>query len=747
LSLFLIKLLMPPIPLSLSTRTEMIPANTSQSPIDDHTLKSSLISDTTESPVLAPIQQATTLPPINNLVGGIDEKVPTITNAQIHPKGRLFLAWLGTVFLLGALLIRRWLKTQRIINAAVPLADQKRIHHIFALARRLGIKKRFQILTHPEFRSPVVTGIRRPRLVLPRSDIFQRLARSEQDCVVLHELAHIRRNDVALHYVALAIQVLYFWNPLVWIVNGALRREREFACDECALSVMHGERRALATGLLKLLEFHFIPSVPSPVYLGIANTRKALAARLLRIHSPVPLNLGRQNRRTIALLALLALVVLPNIWALEKTITISPHDEGLNVSVRVDRSKVVCGQENNLYLHVQLSGLPVRTTERQPLNLCLVLDKSGSMNADNKWGYLRMAVDKVARTLTPLDRLAIVMYDSDVRTVQRPEFVEEPERILGRIRYVSPGGSTNLYGGLERGCRLMEDYVSPDRVTRVILVSDGLANVGPSQPLDLRRLASRYCEKGIYVSTIAVGNDFYHDMMVGIAEASLSNFYFVQSPDAIEEAVSQELRGALSVAARDIKVEIELPRGVVLEEALDKDVTVRDGRIIVTFPDLYGHQQRNVTLRLRVAKKDEKADLRVAKVTVRYEPAAEPGCTRRFDFERWVSFVDSAAEVEASRDRDVLVRLVLLQSASLRQEAYDLIQQRRYDDAATAMQKEIHMLEKAADRYGSQALKDQLNEAQYKARYSLKYDTRTGSYVYDPTNGTVSAGDVYRVKQ
>ena len=150
---------------------------------------------------------------------------------------------------------------------------------------------------------------------------------------------------------------------------------------------------------------------------------------------------------------------------------------------------------------------------------------------------------------------------------------------------------------------------------------------------------------------------------------------------------------------------------------------------------------------LRVAKRSEKAELRVAKVTVRYEPTAEPGRARRFDYERWVSFVDSVAEVEASRDRDVLVRLALLQSASIRQEAYDLIKQQRYEEAARIMQKEIRMLERAADSYGSKALKDQLNEAQQKAHFSLQYNARTGSYTYDPTNGTVSPGDVYRVRQ
>lgn len=747
-TLFLIKLLMPPIPLSLTTRTEMAPVNTSAAGSVTQALDSKDIPGLSKPSVLPAPQEQTASPGQMSLPAWrVDENVVPVARPEVHVTAQLFLAWLSMVLLLSALLIRKWRKTRRAMNEAVPLADQKTLGRILALARQLGLKRKIQIFTHPALTSPVVAGIRQPRLVLPRSDIFQRLSHSEQDCVVLHELAHIHRKDLALHYVALAIQVLYFWNPLVWIVNRVLRREREFACDEYALFLMRGQRKALATGLLKLLEFHIIPSVPSPVYLGIANTRKALATRLLRMHSPVPFNLGRQNRRTIGLLALLALLVLPNIWALEKTITISPHDEGLNVSVRLDRSKVMCDRENDVYLHIQLTGMPVRAQERQPLNLCLVLDKSGSMNADDKWGYLRLAVDKVVRTLTPQDRLAIVAYDSDVRTVQGLRFVEEPETILARMRYLSPGGSTNLYGGLERGCRLLEDYVSDDRVTRVILVSDGLANVGRSLPSDLRWLASRYCEKGIYISTIAVGNDFYHDMMVGIAEASLSNFYFVESPDAIEEAVSQELHGALSVAARDIKVEIQLPRGVVLEEALDKEITIRDGRIIVTFPDLYSHQQRNVTLRLRVAKKDEKADLRVAKVTVRYEPTAEPDCTRRFDYDRWVSFVDSAAEVEASRDRDVLVRLALLQSAAIRQQAYDLIKQHRYEEAAEVMQKEIKMLEKAADSYGSKALKDQLNQARQKARYSIQYNPRTGSYVYDPTNGTVSPGDVYRVRQ
>src|SRR6185369_10288746 len=125
-----------------------------------------------------------------------------------------------------------------------------------------------------------------------------------------------------------------------------------------------------------------------------------------------------------------------------------------------------------------------------------------------------------------------------------------------------PGGSTALYAGVEAGADQIQKHLSSHRINRVILLSDGLANIGPSTPQDLRRLGNRLSERGISVTTIGVGDDYNEDLMAGLAEASDANYYYVKDTEKLPAIFAKELGELLTVAAREIRIEIVCPAGV-----------------------------------------------------------------------------------------------------------------------------------------------------------------------------------------
>src|SRR4029453_6495545 len=125
--------------------------------------------------------------------------------------------------------------------------------------------------------------------------------------------------------------------------------------------------------------------------------------------------------------------------------------------------------------------------------------------------------------IAPGDYLSVITYSDHAQVVFPAQQVEDKEALKARLSRIQPSGSTALYAGVKLGAEQVERHLSSKRINRVILLSDGLANVGPSSPRDLRQLGHALSERGLAVSTIGVGDDYNEDLMAGLAEASDAN--------------------------------------------------------------------------------------------------------------------------------------------------------------------------------------------------------------------------------
>ena len=216
---------------------------------------------------------------------------------------------------------------------------------------------------------------------------------------------------------------------------------------------------------------------------------------------------------------LLPLTVAARLAAILFMTPVSDADaEAVNTTVEVDKPVVLLGDAGPVYVLVRFAAPDSTPTKDRPLlNLSLVLDRSGSMESKGKLEYLKRAAKKTVDSLQGKDRLAIVEYDDRVTVLWPSSPVESPAMVKRLIDALEPRASTNLAGGLVAGIEQVEETISDDRLTRVLLLSDGLANIGITDPREIRKLVRKGKMKGVRVSTLGLGLDYNEDLMQDIA--------------------------------------------------------------------------------------------------------------------------------------------------------------------------------------------------------------------------------------
>src|SRR5262249_26253246 len=149
----------------------------------------------------------------------------------------------------------------------------------------------------------------------------------------------------------------------------------------------------------------------------------------------------------------------------------------------------------------------------------LVLDRSGSMAAQNKIGFAREAAAYAVQQLLPTDRVSVTIFDDQVKTLVPNTGAEDKGRIVDLIQGVRPGGSTDLHGGWKEGGARVGKTLRGGGLTRVLLLSDGLANVGETSPDAIATAVNRLAREGVSTTTMGLGDDYNEDMLEAMARS------------------------------------------------------------------------------------------------------------------------------------------------------------------------------------------------------------------------------------
>ncbi len=215
--------------------------------------------------------------------------------------------------------------------------------------------------------------------------------------------------------------------------------------------------------------------------------------------------------------------------------------------------------------------------KRKPLNLVVVVDRSGSMQADNRMEKVKTGLRLLIQKLQPVDRVALVSFDDYARVDVSFTDSEDRQRLIAAVDRLQPGGSTNIYDGLAVGFAQFGKGSFNERQNRVILLSDGQATSGITSTPAIIGMAESKVATGIGLSTVGVGNSFDAALMRGLAERGAGNFYFAENATAVSEIFTQELDYFIEPLALDVELGVAANQGFALGEAVGVNYWQHDG--------------------------------------------------------------------------------------------------------------------------------------------------------------------------
>ncbi len=267
-------------------------------------------------------------------------------------------------------------------------------------------------------------------------------------------------------------------------------------------------------------------------------------------------------KQSVSVLGAIALASVSFVFGKEKPAA-DAVETLLHCRQTVDRPMIVKrGQSENVVIKIEIEGADIPSGDRMPLNLAVVLDRSGSMSGA-KLEQAKQAAAMLVDQLDHNDVFSLVVYDTEVDVIFPAALLgSRSNDIKRRIRQIETGGSTALYGGVDCGGSQLEEFLSKNRINRVMLLSDGIANVGPSSNREISGLGTRLARRGMSVTTIGLGNDYNETLMTALAEASDANYYYVADVEKLPEVFREELGELKSIVARDIEIRIRCPKGV-----------------------------------------------------------------------------------------------------------------------------------------------------------------------------------------
>ncbi len=329
------------------------------------------------------------------------------------------------------------------------------------------------------------------------------------------------------------------------------------------------------------------------------------------------------------------------------------------------------GQQKQLYILIRISSdrVPNSDSERLPLNISVVLDRSGSM-AGEKISYVKQAAQFLVQHLTSADRISVVSYNDAVTTNVASQKIEHKERITQAIAKLTSGGTTNLSGGWLEGCQHIVAHKEARQINRVLLLTDGLANQGITDTERLTEMARQKREEGIITTTMGVGMDFNEDLLTRMATEGGGAFYFIDNPDRTPEIFAEELRDLLAVVAQNIRVRFIPAQPVQQYHQLNTYPTEDElSAQVYRMGDLYNEDQKDLLLELMLAPQMKLGELSLGKIQIVYDfVEGEQVAHHSTEYDLSVQVVD----VELYQDEpnpDVVRNALLLEAARAREKA------------------------------------------------------------------------------
>lgn len=333
----------------------------------------------------------------------------------------------------------------------------------------------------------------------------------------------------------------------------------------------------------------------------------------------------------------------------------------MKIISKFDYSKILYSKENNINLLVRATApkIEIDADKRKPLNIVTAVDTSGSMMGD-KIDYAKKSLLKLIDHLSPVDTLAIIEFSTQVRVVSKSVKMtsENKEKLKVEVRNLQPTSSTNFSGALFQALELASDV---DGDCRVIMFTDGQANVGVTDSKTLITMLDSKLKSGVTITNFGYGNDHSAEFLTELSKAGAGNYAFVKNPDDALTAFALELGGLLSCYGQNLTFTVKPKSGIKIS-AVVSDVDVEeDGDVVkIIIPDIYSEESKNLILEVQVPEQQKLFPRSTTLVDVELSYVeATTGDKKRVEAKAKVQFVDEESDVTEDKDQTFIDQLAL----------------------------------------------------------------------------------------
>jgi Ca-activated chloride channel homolog len=352
---------------------------------------------------------------------------------------------------------------------------------------------------------------------------------------------------------------------------------------------------------------------------------------------------------------------------------------------RLGHAVLPAASDSQTYLFVDVSPGASRTPVVAPLDLSIVLDRSGSMKGKRLANALAAARSAVGR-LRDGDIVSVVAYNTRAELVVPPTTVNAATRprLLSRLDGIRAAGDTCISCGVDAGMRQLGKRTG--RVGRILLLSDGEATAGVRDVDGFRRVAEDCRRMGASITTIGVDVDYNERIMAALARDSNGRHFFVENPSGLPAIFDREMESLASTVANQAEVTIDLAPGVFAEHVYDRSSSVIGGQVVVPLGAFSASDRKTVLVRLRVPRGAAGARP-VAAVRLRFDDLTD-GRAGSCEGSLIAQLTDDASRV-TPLDGLVSARLSSSETAEALEQANALFASGRADDARKLVQDKV----------------------------------------------------------
>ncbi len=353
------------------------------------------------------------------------------------------------------------------------------------------------------------------------------------------------------------------------------------------------------------------------------------------------------------------------------------------LEIIIEKERVAANTEQTIDVLVRVvpPAVSADSGERPKLNIGIALDRSGSMGG-RKIAEAREAAKYCIDELLPTDRFSAVIFDDHVDVLFTNQSATNKEMLKRGIERIEARGSTALHQGWVQAGLQVSERLSGGGIDRVLLITDGQANVGETRTDRLVQQAKDLAERGINTSTIGIGQGFNEDLLVPMAEAGQGNAWYVEEPQDMVRIFETELKGLVAQVGHTVTLGITPSPGVAVADLLNDFETDASGRYLL--PNLRAGSPLDVLVRLKIPAGQVGETLSAAIFELRYtEQATQKPMTATSEAE--VAYDTAAAVAELRTNDQVLTAVTLLTNARARKEAMEYLDEGEFDDAASIL--------------------------------------------------------------